>query len=132
MRQGAFLAAYAQLARVNKAADAAGVDRRTHYDWLREDGDYREEFERAKELAVQQLEDEAVRRAVEGVEEPMNIGGEMIMVRKFSDPLLMFILKGQKPTVYRERQSIEHTGKDGSPLIDLSAVHEFLRRTADK
>lgn len=33
---------------------------------------------------------------------------------------------------WREVERIEHTGVDGSPLLDLSQVHEFLRQTSDK
>jgi hypothetical protein len=39
----------------------AGIDRGTHYDWLQKDPVYRAKFERAQEVAIQALEDEAVR-----------------------------------------------------------------------
>lgn len=117
MNQGAFLAAYAKSARISRAADAAGIGRQTHYDWLAHDTEYRAEFVKAKELAMQTLEDEATRRALGDGCEP-------------SDRLMEFLLKGGRPEVYRERQSIEHSGPGGKPLLDLTAVDEFIRRCA--
>src|SRR5437667_2630989 len=67
-RQGAFLSAYGQLGKINKAAERAGVDRWTHFNWMKTDPEYAEQFERAEVLAVQQAEDELFRRAVDGWE----------------------------------------------------------------
>ena len=85
---------------------------------MREDAEYAAEFVRAKELAMQVLEDEATRRAL-GLD-----GAEP------SDRLMEFLLKAGRPDIYRDR--IEHSGPGGKPLLDLSTVHEFLRRTSDK
>src|SRR5262245_35751476 len=48
-----------------------------------------------------------------------------LTVKKYSDSLLMFLLKAHRPDKFRERQSIEHTGKDGGPIAyqhDLSKL----------
>jgi hypothetical protein len=48
-----------------------------------------------------------------------------LTVKKYSDSLLMFLLKAHRPDKFRERQSIEHTGKDGGPITyqhDLSKL----------
>ncbi len=129
MRQGAFLAAYAKTARINRAAEAAEVDRSTHYDWLANDPEYSDMFIKARAMAAQQLEDEAVRRAVEGCDRPLGVAGQVVQVREFSDTLLIFLLKGMMPEKYRERSSVEHSGPGGAPLLDLTAVDEFLRRS---
>jgi hypothetical protein len=39
-----------------------------------------------------------------------------LTVRKPSDTLMIFLLKARKPATYRERVSMEHTGKDGKDL----------------
>ena len=65
-KQRAFLRAFGMTASVTKAAAAADVDRSRHYEWL-EDPDYQRAFKQAKDAAGQALEDEAVRRAHEGV-----------------------------------------------------------------
>ena len=74
-------------------------------------------FEEASEDAADSLEAEARRRAVEGVEEPVGwykgqAGG---VVRKYSDTLLIFLLKGRRPELYRER--FEHSGPSDEPTI---------------
>jgi hypothetical protein len=49
------------------------------------------------------LEDEAVRRAYHGVEEPVFYKGVQCgSVTSYSDTLLMFLLKARKPAVYRD------------------------------
>ena len=57
----------------------------------------------AVEQGTQALEDEARRRAVEGWLEPVFQQGEQVgTVRKYSDQLLMLLLRGRRPAVYRE------------------------------
>jgi len=60
------------------------------------------EFDQAVRDALEEghdmLEEEARRRAVEGVEKPVFFNGVQVgAVREYSDPLLMFLLKGCKP-----------------------------------
>lgn len=110
--QGAFLAAYAKTCRVNVAAESAGIARQTHYDWLKNDPEYRAMYAEAEVLAVQSLEDEAVSRAVDGWEEPVFQGGVKVgTVTKKSERLLELLLKGKKPTTYRERSDVNVSGE---------------------
>lgn len=117
LRQDAFLAAFASCGNISTAAILADVNRKEHYRWLEADPAYADRYEQANEQAADALEQEARRRAVEGVEEPVGwfqgqAGGT---VRKYSDTLLIFLLKGARPEKYRERY--EHTGKDGQALF---------------
>lgn len=96
-KKRAFLAAFAVLGNVSRAAASAGIDRRTHTTWKTEDGDYADAFVDAREHGADALVEEAQRRAFVG-----------------SDTLLIFLLKGLRPEVYRERY--EHTGKDGGAI----------------
>ena len=106
-KKARFLKAYATVCQVTLAARMAGIDRGTHYDWLQKDPEYRAKFERAQEVAIQALEDEAVRRAYEGVERPVYQGGEKVgVIREYSDTLLIFLLKGLRPAKYRERYDV--------------------------
>ena len=64
------------------------------------------------------LEDEAVRRAKEGVEEPVYQGGKLVgHVQKYSDTLLIFLLKGAKPQKYGDK--VRHTNGDGDGPIQF-------------
>jgi terminase small subunit-like protein len=96
-KKRAFLGRYAESANVRQACEAVGINRQTHYNWLKSDPDYAEAFERAKDEAADRLEELARSRASAG-----------------SDTLLIFLLKGARPDVYRERY--EHSGPGGGPI----------------
>lgn len=115
--QAKFLAAYAACGNISTAASLAQLGRDQHYRWLKNDEGYKAKFADAHEQACESLEEEARRRAVSGVEEPVfGSGGQGVgtvqvgVVRKYSDTLLIFLMKGVMPEKYRERQSIEHSG----------------------
>jgi len=115
-KKAELLAAYGELGRVDLACQQVGVPRRTHYNWLRNDPAYSRSFQDTRKQVAQTLEDEAYRRAVNGTEKPVTIAGEREVIREYSDTLLIFLLKGADPDRYRERQSVEHSTKDGDPL----------------
>ncbi|MES2136116.1 MAG: hypothetical protein V4502_03525 [Pseudomonadota bacterium] len=111
----AFLAAYRQTASITKAAAAAKVDRKVHYQWLAKWPGYKAAFQNAQEEAAQLLEDEAVRRATEGTLEPVFYQGiKCGAVRRYSDSLMQFLLRGFKPAKYSSKAEI--TGAGGGPI----------------
>jgi hypothetical protein len=77
-RKAAFLAAFSITGRLANAARAAKIERDMHYRWMQNDPDYPEAFAAAKAKAAQSWEDEAIRRAVEGVYEPNIHKGEFV------------------------------------------------------
>ena len=106
-RQDAFLKEFKICATVTHAVRAAGIGRQTHYDWLKKDEEYQVAFAEAEIAATDALVAEARRRATEGVEEPVYYKGEVVgTIQKYSDTLLIFLLKGALPEVYRERYEI--------------------------
>lgn len=111
------------------AAKAAEIDRTEHYRWMAEPG-YAARFEDAANDAVDVLEAEARRRAINGVKEPVgwHLGKPGGYVKRYSDTLLIFLLKGARPAVYRER--FEHTGKDGAPLGPTMVTVNIVRPPA--
>ena len=108
--RAAFLQHYEETGRVNLACQQAGIGKRTHYNWLERDRSYSKQFEKSRKIAIQLLEDEAMRRAVEGIEKAVTIAGERETVREYSDTLLIFLLKGAFPEKYRERYTAEVQG----------------------
>jgi len=55
---------------------------------------YRKAFEAADQSVQDMLEQEAIRRGVQGVERPVYQGGRMVgYVRDYSDPCLIFLMK---------------------------------------
>jgi hypothetical protein len=99
---------FRRVGRVDLACAAAGVDRTTHYWWMKHDTEYKKAFQEACEEVGGLLEDEAVRRAYHGTVKPMSIGGKMVMVTEFNDQLLMFLLKCRHPKVFGRREDTVH------------------------
>jgi hypothetical protein len=88
------------------------------YDWRHADGAFRERWDEAVAIAIERMEAEADRRAIEGTLEPVFYqGSECGHVRRYSDTLLIFRLKALDPAKYRERASFEHTGAGGKGLV---------------
>ena|SRR5579862_7428611 len=58
----------------------ARIDRNCHADWLRNDPTYRTRLERALEQNTQAVEDEAMRRAIEGERRPVLYKGKQVYV----------------------------------------------------
>ena len=116
-KRAKFLEVLADTANVTKASDAIGIDRFSLYRIRDKDEEFRLQWDEAVERGTNRLEDEAVRRATEGWDEPVfYLGQQTGMVRKFSDTLLIFMLKARRPEKFRERIEQQHTGKDGAPL----------------
>lgn len=110
-KKRAFLAAYAENGNVTQAAEIADVDRSLHYVWLHDDETYADAFKAAQGQAGDRLEQEARRRAIEGVEKPVFYKGEECgRVQEYSDTLLIFLMKGAMPDKYKERVAQEHSG----------------------
>ncbi len=131
-KKRAFLAAYAHLGLITRAARAAQIDRTTHFIWIKEDPDYAAAFEEARQIAHAALEDSAIQRARYGIDKPVFHQGKICgYVREYSDTLLIFALKGAMPDKYRERASFEHTGKDGKPLMDVATARALLHSFDD-
>lgn len=112
-----FLAALRDGGIVRYACAAAGVNHTTVYALAKEDPTFAADFAAAREDAIQVLEKEARRRAVEGTDRPVYQGGELVgYVREFSDRLLEFVLKGARPEIYRDNVRVESVGPDGGPI----------------
>jgi len=113
--QKAFLAAYAECGNITLAAKMAKIDRTQHYRWL-DNPEYAKMFQDAEEQAVEMLEREARRRAIEGLKkkkfdkngkpviDPET--GEQYVEHEYSDSLLIFLLKGARPEKYRDRHEV--------------------------
>lgn len=110
-----FLRALRSHGLVNSAATTAGVTKRT-VDRLREkSAEFDYAVETALEEAADELELEARRRAVEGVEKGVWYQGEEVGTElQYSDTLLTTLLKAKRADEFAERKQI--TGAGGTPL----------------
>lgn len=110
-KREAFLAELARRGNVSDACRAVDAPRQTMYDWRETDPAFAAAWDAALDEAADRMEREAFRRAVEGVDEPVFYQGDEVgSVRKYSDTLLIFLLKAARPEKYRERTEVQASG----------------------
>ena len=126
--QRAFIAALAETGIVAHAAKAAKVGTAAVYSLREVDAAFAEEWRLARESAADRMETEALRRAIEGTLEPVYGSGgyregtkKVGSIRRYSDTLLIFLLKGIRPEKYRERRELSGSLEVKS-LSDLVAA----------
>jgi len=108
-KQAAFLTALVfHAGHHGKAARAAHISRQSHYKWMKGDQHYRALHTEAMEQVTVVLEDEALRRSMEGTKkgvyyQGVQCGTEVV----HSDGLMMFMLRAAAPDKYRERSEVK-------------------------
>lgn len=118
----AFLATLAETGHVKNSCEAVGLNRITAYTRRRDDEDFRKLWEEAHQIGMSCLEDEAKRRAYEGVTKGVYYKGDRVDEEVvYSDALLMFLMQG-RDTRYKRKQEI--TGADGGPLLALAKLDD--------
>jgi hypothetical protein len=124
-RKEVFLESLAKTGQVLVSAHAAGYADTSHLQRIRKtDEKFAERWEEALQAAADILEDEAQRRAVDGVFEDVYFKGAVVGQQiKYSDQLLMFLLRGARPQKYRENIKVDATlkGKVGVAVLPLTA-----------
>ena len=117
-----FLEVLGETANITDACRDCGVCRSTVYQWRDKDVDFAAAWAAAIERGTDALEDEAVRRALEGRVEPVFYqGAECGRVRKYSDSLLMFLLRARRPEKFKDRPGNEPTGETSLKAV-LDAI----------
>jgi hypothetical protein len=118
---------------VSRACKAEGLTRSAAYAWRAVDEVFRAAWDEAVEAGLDDLEQEARRRAFKGTLKPVYYKGcEVGQIREYSDTLMIFLLKGGRPQKFRER--VEHMGRDGGPIetsnVDLTDDQRAARIAA--
>jgi hypothetical protein len=112
----AALRAYAESGSRGLAAAAAGLSYGYFCALVRADKEFHAEMEDAHAKFVGQLEREAYRRAHDGWDEDrMGAGGIMYQVRRYSDALLMHLLKKNDPEKHGDKVVVDQTVKQVDP-----------------
>lgn len=105
-RQRLFLEEFARNGNVLRSCQRLGIARGTVYgEWVKQP-EFKAAFEQAAEDATDLLEEEARRRAIEGVPEAVHYQGVRCdTIQKYSDSLLMFLLRGKREA-FREKRTV--------------------------
>lgn len=139
-----FLVALASSGNVRLSCEAAAIDRKTAYNLRNDDEAFAADWETALEEAADLLEEEARRRAYEGVRRlkfdrgrlitiplmdndgkpVMDNDGKPVMVpyveHEYSDTLMIFLMKGARPEKYRERSGALNLNLTPEELANMS------------
>jgi hypothetical protein len=129
-----FLAALAQSGNIRLSCEAASISRVRAYELRGTDETFAAAWQSALDEAADVLEQEARRRAVEGVQRLKFDRGALITIplrdaegaplldadgnpmttpyveHEYSDTLLIFLMKGANPEKYRDRSEVKHSG----------------------
>lgn len=134
--QEVFLQVLEDTASPKQAAQACGISRRLAFEYKQNDVEFRTRWEKAIDVAMDALLDEAYRRACLGVEEPVIYQGQLsttrdpqtgderpLTVRKHSDRLLEVLLKFRygDQMADRLRVKVEDTGLSADALLAMPA-----------
>lgn len=127
-RQADFIEKFCECASIMKACRLSKMPRRTIYDWFKTDAAFKAKYDEAAIEAIGTLEDEAVRRAHEGVNKPIFQGGKKVgTVKEYSDTLLIILLKARAPEKYKDRFAGELSGPGGKPIQTERVVKATLK-----
>jgi len=119
--QKAFLSALSVCGSIVMASNLSGVRREQVYrNWIKNEV-FKEHFEFAKgQPACDLLEEEAWRRAVDGVEKPVYHNGvEVNTIREYSDSLLLALLKAHMPHKYGTKVKVEASVVDDRTIPEI-------------
>ena len=86
------------------AKEAGQLDTRLLYEKKKQNPEFAERWDKAIERSIDLLENEARRRAFEGCDRPVFQKGVQVgVIREYSDTLLIFLMKANRPDKYHDR-----------------------------
>jgi len=130
----AFLADLQTNGIVSHAAIAAGIDKKTAYNEYHRNKDFASAWDEAVETATDSLENEAIRRARDGVEEPVFYQGEQVgKVKRYSDGLLMFLLRANRPKFRNDAKPADENDRaKADPDVARAALDAAAKKAGEK
>ena len=116
-----FLSELAACGNVTRACELAATTRDSVYKLRKRDEEFNQQWEEARTVAADALEDEAWRRGMEGAFRELSYQGKLTgdLIKEYSDTLLIFLLKGNKPEKFAERHKHDGTVKTENTVIYL-------------
>lgn len=121
---------FAQMVRLggnmSRACEILKINRAAVYDRRKADPTFEARYQQALEQGADALEDEAMRRAMEGVDEPVGFykGVATTVKRNYSDALIQFLLRAKRPDKYKDRTVNENFNLN----LDLASRLDAARK----
>lgn len=112
-----FLDQLSECGSVSMAAARAGLNRTALYRERDRSKRFAARWDKACDLGVERLQDDAMRRALEGDERPVFKGGEQVgSVHRHDTSLVKFLLQSYRPDIFGGRR------ESGGPAVSLDLV----------
>ncbi len=117
-----FLSMLSKTGNTSKACETSGLTRRQVMTLRERDRAFDRAYDDAMNDAADLLEAEAWRRALEGTEQPARDPAtkQVVLVRRYSDPLLMMLLRGCRPEKFRMH------GRTSMPADPMIGIREIM------
>jgi hypothetical protein len=157
-RQARFLKIFRETANIKHSCKVAGISRQTFYEWRNNDEVFKAQLATAELEANDTLEYAGHDRAVNGVPSYVVSNGHLvyeeipafdeegkpkldrygkqeylrgrpIVERKYSDTLLITLLKARMPEKYKDKSQVEHSGAVG---VDVAGFKELLMQRLER
>ena len=130
-KRAKFLSILAECGNVTRAAEESECGRIMLYKIKSQDEEFSAAWEEAADIGAKRLEDEARRRAVEGWQDPVWHQGQQVgTVRKYSDTLLICLLKAHHPEKYADRSKTDTT-VNGNLSVDVDVISSITKSALD-
>jgi hypothetical protein len=125
-RKAKFVDALVEFGLVTRAAEIAGISRWSAYQHRAKDSDFAAAWDDAREQFCEALEDEARRRAMDGIEEPVYYQGRQVGTQRvYSDKLLALLLRAARPSKYGRRIETGNVAQQSGGLtISISGSNQ--------
>ncbi len=124
----AFIEVLRATGNVTRAAQYAGQSRNQVHDVRQHSEDFAAQWREALEEGTDLLDAEARRRAVTGIDKPVFYKGKVVgSITKYSDRLLMFLLKAHRPQMFRDGGKVKQTG-----ATDVGVDEDREKRTMER
>lgn len=118
-RKEIFLQTMEKTGNIAASCRASGIPRSTANSFRKTDPEFGVEWDIAFVTAIDSLEQEAWRRARDGVAKPVYQGGQLVgHTQEYSDSLLTFLLRGHRSEVFNLPSRTEVTGPQGQPFFE--------------
>lgn len=134
-RRQIFLRALASGSSVAEACAHSRLASSSLYYWRQQDAKFRDAWDEALKAGAAALaarfDSEMVRRAIDGVAEPVFHKGEIVGERtRYSDPLLMFAIRDLR--LRRQAEAQQAPGSPGAPAPRVTVVIAPLKEDEDE